>query len=193
VIAHLRGTVVERDTDRLVVDVGGVGYEVWVATRTARDAPEKVALHVYTLVAEDRLELYGFASAAERTAFVRLIGVSGVGPAKALPILDALPVEALATALDAGDVRALSAVKGIGKKTAELLVLELKGKLSAARSALPAIPHAADDALPLALAQLGYRRTEIDVALAHLAELGKASAPLAERIPLALERLAKGR
>ncbi len=191
-IAWLRGEVVERGADRLVINVGGVGYEVWAAPRVVREARDHVALHIYTQVAENTLELYGFASVDERAIFMRLIDISGIGPAKALPILDALDANALATAVNQGDVRTLSAVKGIGKKTAELIVLQLKGKLVGG-GPVSTLPPAVDDELPLALAQLGYRRSEIDVALAHLAELGKSAATLGERIPLALERLAKGR
>ncbi|MBM4367163.1 MAG: Holliday junction branch migration protein RuvA [Deltaproteobacteria bacterium] len=192
-IARLRGEIVERGPDRVVLDVGGVGYELWCAPRTIREARDHATFHVYTQVAEDTLELYGFASAEERAAFIRLISISGIGPAKALPVLDGLSVEQLATAINGGDVRTLSAVKGIGKKTAELIVLELKGKIAASAASAPAPTPRADDSFALALAQLGYRKAEIDLAAAHIAEIGKSEAPLPERITLALERLAKGR
>ncbi len=192
-IARLRGEIVERGSDRVVLDVGGVGYELWCAPRTIREARDQATFHVYTQVAEDTLELYGFASVEERAAFIRLVSISGIGPAKALPVLDSLTVDQLATAINTGDVRTLSAVKGIGKKTAELIVLELKGKIAASAAVVAPVAARADDSFALALAQLGYRKAEIDLAATHVAEIGKSEAPLPERITLALERLARGR
>ncbi|GDX83294.1 Holliday junction ATP-dependent DNA helicase RuvA [Deltaproteobacteria bacterium] len=194
-IARLRGEVVERGPGWLVVDVGGVGYEVLVPVRVAEATRESVTLSVYTAVREDAITLYGFATTDEKAAFESLIGVSGIGPKLGLACLSGLTVDALARAINGGDVRTLSAVPGIGKKTAERLILELKGKLSggvlaAGTVATPATR--ADDSLPLALAQLGYKRAEIDLALANLSELGKSAAPLAERIQLSLQRLSRG-
>ena len=194
-IARLRGEVVERGPGRLVVDVGGVGYEVWVPTRVAEAARDAVTLSVHTAVREDAITLYGFGSFEEKAAFEQLIGVSGIGPKLALACLSGLTVEALARALNGNDLRTLSAVPGIGKKTAERLVLELKGKLvggGGGEAAAAPVAAKQDDALPLALAQLGYKRAEIDVALAHLEELGKAKAELTERIQLSLKRLSRG-
>ncbi len=192
-IARLRGEVVERGPGWLVVDVAGVGYEVLVPARVGESARDEVTLLVHTAVREDAITLYGFATAEEKSAFVALTGVSGIGPKLGLACLSGLTVDALARALNGGDIRTLSAVPGIGKKTAERLILELKGKLSAARLA-PGVAAAptTDDTLPLALAQLGYKRAEIDLALSHLADLGKSAAPLPERIQLSLQRLSRG-
>lgn len=192
-IARLRGEVVERGPGWLVVDVAGVGYEVLVPARVGESARDEVTLLVHTAVREDAITLYGFATAEEKSAFVALTGVSGIGPKLGLACLSGLTVDALARALNGGDIRTLSAVPGIGKKTAERLILELKGKLSAARLApgVAAAPRT-DDTLPLALAQLGYKRAEIDLALSHLADLGKSAAPLPERIQLSLQRLSRG-
>ena len=192
-IARLRGEVVERGPGWLVVDVAGVGYEVLVPARVGESARDEVTLLVHTAVREDAITLYGFATAEEKSAFVALTGVSGIGLKLGLACLSGLTVDALARALNGGDIRTLSAVPGIGKKTAERLILELKGKLSAARLApgVAAAPRT-DDTLPLALAQLGYKRAEIDLALSHLADLGKSAAPLPERIQLSLQRLSRG-
>lgn len=195
-IARLRGEVVERGPGRLVVDVSGVGYEVFVPTRVVEAAREEVTLSIYTAVREDAITLFGFANAVEKAAFEALIGVSGIGPKLGLACLSGLTVDALARAINTNDLRTLSAVPGIGKKTAERLVLELKGKLvsgpmAAGPGGAPVVLKK-EDALPLALAQLGYKRGEIEVALAHLQELGKAEAPLAERIQLSLQRLSRG-
>ncbi len=192
-IARIRGEVVERGPGRLVVDVHGVGYEVWVPTRVAEAAREQVTLSVHTAVREDAITLFGFASGDEKGLFEQLIAISGIGPKLALACLSGLEPDAFARAVNAADVRTLSQVPGIGKKTAERIVLELKGKLTA--SALPTSSPAArapDDTLPLALAQLGYKRSEIDLALSHLVDLGKNEAPLPERIQLSLQRLSRG-
>lgn len=194
-IARLRGEVVERSAGRLVVDVNGVGYEVFVPTRVGEAARDQVTLLVHTSVREDAITLFGFATNDEKNCFEALIGVSGIGPKLGLACLSGLDAPALARAVNAGDVRALSQVSGIGKKTAERMVLELKGKLSAAEVdgvGPGVVVKPVDDSLPLALAQLGYKRSEIDLALSHLAELGKAAAPLPERIQVSLQRLSRG-
>ena len=189
-IARIRGEVVERGPGRLVVDVNGVGYELFVPTRVAEAAREQVTLAVHTSVREDAIVLFGFGSVEEKALFEQLIGISGIGPRLGLACVSGLDAGAFARAVNGGDVRTLSQVPGVGKKTAERIVLELKGKVSGgAAPPVSTAPRAADDALPLALAQLGYKRSEIDAALAHLAELGKADAPMPERIQLSLKRL----
>jgi Holliday junction DNA helicase RuvA len=195
-IARLRGDVVEIAPDHLVLDVNGVGYEVFVTTRTADtarlDAP--VTLHVHTALREDALTLYGFASASEKVAFLQLNTVQGVGARTALNALSTLAVDALATAVNGNDLKALCGIPGVGKKTAERMVLELKGKLSGAAAAIPtSAPRAApDDPLPLALAQLGYKKSEIDQALARLADRGLTAAPLNDRLAESLRMFAAG-
>ncbi len=189
-IARIRGEVVERGPGRLVVDVGGVGYELFVPTRVAEEARDQVVLSVHTSVREDAIVLFGFANVQEKGLFEQLIAISGIGPKLGLACVSGLDPEAFARAVNGGDVRTLSQVPGVGKKTAERIVLELKGKVSGGLGPAPAPgPRVADDGFALALAQLGYKRSEIDTALAHLAELGKAEAPLAERIQLSLKRL----
>lgn len=191
-IARLRGEVAEVAADRLVVDVHGVGYDVLVPTRTATTAREgaAVTLHVHTAVREDAITLYGFASPAEKSTFEALIGVNQVGPKMALGILGALTPAELARAIEGNDLRALTAVSGVGRKTAERLVLELRGKLAwtpAGPAATPAAPAArADDPLVLALAQLGYKKSEIDGVLVKLADRGLGEGPLSERLSAAL-------
>jgi Holliday junction DNA helicase RuvA len=189
-IARIRGEVVERGPGRLVVDVGGVGYELFVPTRVAEEARDQVILAVHTSVREDAIVLFGFANAHEKGLFEQLIAISGIGPKLGLACVSGLDPDAFARAVNGADVRTLSQIPGVGKKTAERIVLELKGKVAGGLAAAgPAPVRAPDDGLPLALAQLGYKRSEIDSALAHLAELGKADAPLPERIQLSLKRL----
>lgn len=162
-IAHLRGTLLSRHPARVVVEVHGVGYEVQVPVGTYAQLPNpgsEVALHVFTHVREDALNLFGFAAAAEKQLFEKLITVNGVGPKLALAILSGLAPEELARALRAGDYARLTAVPGVGKKTAERLVLELRDKIAAGPDAeqgpaAPAAGSAAEDVVS-ALVNLGY-------------------------------------
>ncbi len=195
-IARLSGSVAEIAPDHLVLDVQGVGYEVFVTARTAETArlESPLTLHVHTALREDSLTLYGFTSAAEKATFLLLNTVQGVGARTALNALSALAVDALASAVNGNDLRALCTIPGVGKKTAERMVLELKGKLTFSVAAIPtSAPRAApDDPLPLALAQLGYKKSEIDTALARLAERGLSAAPLNDRLAESLRIFAAG-
>jgi Holliday junction DNA helicase RuvA len=195
-IARLSGSVAEIAPDHLVLDVQGVGYEVFVTARTTETArlESPLTLHVHTALREDSLTLYGFTSAAEKATFLLLNTVQGVGARTALNALSALAVDALASAVNGNDLRALCTIPGVGKKTAERMVLELKGKLTFSVAAIPtSAPRAApDDPLPLALAQLGYKKSEIDTALARLAERGLSAAPLNDRLAESLRIFAAG-
>jgi Holliday junction DNA helicase RuvA len=176
VIALLTGRVVERDGSRGILDVRGVGYEVFAATGTLDkwvEADGDVVAHIYTQVSEDTLSLYGFEGGEERRAFVTMIGVSGVGPKGALAALETMPVSDLAQACDSGNIATLSRIKGVGKKTAQRMALELKGKLPITFSVNSAAKAAvAGDQLPLALDRLGYSKAEISRAMAALAAQG---------------------
>jgi Holliday junction DNA helicase RuvA len=194
-IARLKGTVAEIGADRLVIDVGGVGYEVSVPARTAEaarlDAP--LTLQVYTVLREDALLLYGFATTAEKECFQLLIGVNQVGPKIGLSALSALTVDGLARAINSNDLATLSKIQHVGKKTAERIVLELRDKLVASPlAAAPVARTAPDDPLPLALAQLGYKKSEIDIAIARLAERGFADASPQVRLSESLKIFSSG-
>jgi holliday junction DNA helicase RuvA len=176
VIASLAGRLVEADADGLVVEVGGVGLRVHAsaaALRAAREHPQAVALQTHLVVREDALTLYGFASHRERGLFVALLGVSGLGPAKALALLSGYPVDALQRGIATGDLALLASVSGIGKRTAERIVVELRDKLGAA--ALESVaadgataPAAGDPHLSArdALVALGFGVAEAESALA---------------------------
>lgn len=133
-IAHLRGTILHHTIDRVILDVQGVGYEIWVPTGTqgrllAQVAEDEViGVHVYTNVREDALQLFGFASQDEKRVFERLLTVSGIGPKLALAILSALEPLELLKAVETNDLSALTKVSGVGKKTGQRLILELKSK-----------------------------------------------------------------
>jgi Holliday junction DNA helicase RuvA len=199
-IARLTGKVVFDDpAGTLVVDVHGVGYELMTPVGTrgrAQTAAEMVTLFVHTHVREDALDLFGFASELERRVFRQLIQVPNVGPRTALNVLSALPTEELAEAVHHSDVARLCRVPGIGKKTAERLVLELKEKLPKLTERSPAASAPAptrDDAQRLvgALTNMGYRAAEAERAVKSLASrVGKE--PVADLLREALASLTPG-
>jgi Holliday junction DNA helicase RuvA len=135
VIAHLRGTVAERGVDSAVIDVGGVGYAVTLTSAAMRALPrvsENVTLSTYTHGSADSpWQLFGFADADERSVFEALLGVQGVGPKVAVAILSGLPVGELVRAISGGDVARLTQIRGVGRKIAERLAVELRDKIGA--------------------------------------------------------------
>ena len=169
-IAQLRGRLLRKDPGEVVVDVGGVGYRVIIPVSTFYRLGEPGAdtsLLTYTHVREDALALYGFLTAQEQSLFELLIGVAGVGPRLAINILSGIEAPELLQALASGDVARLTRTPGVGKKTAERLVLELReraGKLAASAPAPAEGPSALKEDLVSALANLGYGRAEADKA-----------------------------
>jgi len=172
VIARLSGTVLDLRTDRLVLDVGGVGYDLAIPLGTFSALPpagEKAAVHVHTHVREDALSLFGFATREEKYVFERLISVSGIGPKVALTVLSGLPLPDLVRAIVTQDARVLATIPGVGKKLAERLGLELKEKLADFRTGagVPGAPgktSAVDDAIG-ALENLGYKLQQAEQAV----------------------------
>ncbi|MBZ0170445.1 Holliday junction DNA helicase ruvA [Candidatus Methylomirabilis lanthanidiphila] len=131
-IAQLRGLLASKDPGQIVVDVNGVGYQVFVPLSTFYQLPEvhqEVRLRVYTHVREDAIQLYGFHSAEERMTFELLTGVSGIGPRLAANILSGISVEEFIPAVLEGDIARLKAIPGVGRKTAERIIVELKDKV----------------------------------------------------------------
>lgn len=132
-IAHLRGTVFEKHPNEVIVEAGGVGYEVQIPISTYTSLPDvgaAVSLRIYTHVREDAFLLFGFVTADEKFVFERLISVSGIGPKLAITVLSGLATEDLVGAIRGGDVQKLVRIPGVGKKTAERMVLELKDKMA---------------------------------------------------------------
>jgi Holliday junction DNA helicase RuvA len=175
VIAHLSGRLLEKDArrvQRLVIDVQGVGYEVLAPLSTVYtlgDAGSSVALRIYTHVREDVIQLFGFATALEHSLFERLVGVNGVGPKLALAILSGIEPSDLGRAIRDNDLGRLTAIPGVGRKTAERLVVELRDRLAQDFGQAPAAvasPGAAvrNDLLS-ALANLGYQRAAAEKAV----------------------------
>jgi Holliday junction DNA helicase RuvA len=178
-IAHLRGRLLTKEPNRAIVEAAGVGYELAISIPTYSELPNagaEVSLHVHTHVREDAIALFGFLRADEKRLFERLISVSGIGPKLAITILSGMSAEFLVAAIKGNDVAALTKVPGIGKKTAERMVLELRDKL-AAFAAAPAKPPASaveDDVLS-ALTNLGYQQQAAEKAIAAAAGSEKAS------------------
>jgi Holliday junction DNA helicase RuvA len=177
VIAHLRGKLISKHPNQAVIETGGVGYDVVISVPTFTELPEagrEVALHIHTHVREDTLALYGFLRADEKKLFERLIAVSGIGPKLAITILSGMPAEQMVAAIRAGDHARLTRIPGIGRKTAERMVVELRDKLEAfaATPAAPAATPVEEDVLS-ALTNLGYQRPAAERALAAAAKNGK--------------------
>jgi Holliday junction DNA helicase RuvA len=186
VIARLRGRPVGRTPDGLVLDVNGVGYLVAATPTVLRRAAagSEVTVETYLHVREDALQLYGFGDAEERELFVHLLTVSGVGPKVALAVVSGSPAAELRKAIALGDHARFQAIPGIGKKTAERIVLELKEKLgSAAEPGLSAVGDAPGHTIARdALVELGYSVLDAERALAEV----DPDLPAEERVRLAL-------
>lgn len=198
-IAQLIGIVAEKNSDNVVVDVNGIGFQVLTSATTLSNLPaagEKIKLYTVFNVREDAMELFGFSTREEKRMFDKLRGVNGVGPKTALGILSALTVRDISLALLTGDATALTKAPGIGKKTAQRLVLELKDKVdqSEVTSAadVPAVTRAAQSSAAQeaieALLALGYQSTEAAVAVANVQD--KSDKP-DELIRLALRGMMK--
>jgi holliday junction DNA helicase RuvA len=180
-IAHLRGKLLVKHPNQAIVDAGGVGYDVAISVPTFSDLPavgSEVSLHVHTHVREDQIALYGFLRAAEKQLFEKLIGVSGIGPKLAITILSGMATDEMVAAIRGGDVARLTRIPGIGRKTAERMVLELRDKLATpvagTEPAAPALSGIEEDVLS-ALMNLGYQRATAEKALAVAAKNGKSS------------------
>lgn len=183
-IASLKGVVAEKGATEAVIDVGGVGYRVNLSLLTLSQLPEPgqgTSLRIRTVVREDAFDLYGFLTRAEEDLFLLLNSVSHVGPKLALSVLSGLEVEALIAALGKGDVARLTRIHGVGKKTAERLVLELKDKVKLvipekSGAKVKAQPSAKGD-LVSALLNLGYKDAQAEAAAEAAAEALGPEAP----------------
>jgi len=197
VIAHVRGRLLEKHPTRVVVEVGGLGLEIQVpltASEAMGEVGEEAALHTVLVVREDALSLYGFRTAQERTLFLKLIAVSGIGPKIALNALSVPSTAQLVAALRGQDLAFLTRLPGIGKKTAERMSLELKDGLAefAAEPAVGSPGRAEADAVA-ALVSLGYTRPSAMDAVERAArELAGRSDP-ETLIRIALQRLSGGK
>jgi Holliday junction DNA helicase RuvA len=188
-IARLRGKPVGSTPEGLVLDVGGVGYLVAATPSAIRkaDGADEVVVETYLHVREDAMQLYGFADRAERELFIQLLTVNGVGPKVALAIVSGSPAEELRRAIVREDIARFQAIPGIGKKTAERIVLELKEKIGAGVVELMAAPSGDTHVVARdALVELGYTLVDAERALAD----SDPALPPEERVRLALKRAA---
>ena len=188
-IGRITGTLLEKNPPTVCIDVGGIGYEIDVPMSTLYDLPDngaKVSLHTHLTVREDAHTLYGFLSVQERTAFRSLIKVTGIGARTALAVLSGMSVNDLANAINQQETGLLTRVPGIGKKTAERLLLELRGKMGI-ETTDAARPTAGRDDILNALLSLGYSSSESQAALKSLPE----GIDVAEGIRLALKSLSR--
>ena len=183
-IGRLTGRVIEEEDGGTILDVNGVGYELVVPIgtigRAKSDAEGRVTLFVHTHVREDIFSLFGFASEGDRLAFRTLIGVSSVGPKTAIAVLSALPAHELGQAIARKELAKLTSISGIGKKTAERLLLELKDTPSSANA----------DVLARALVGMGYKPAEADRAIEQLGDKMD-ELPIADLVKEALSVLSK--
>jgi Holliday junction DNA helicase RuvA len=189
-IGRIAGTLLEKHPPQILVDVGGVGYELLVSMATFYNLPavgDKVSLHTHLTIREDAHLLFGFGSETERRAFRELIKVSGIGAKTALAVLSGLSVDDLASAVAAQESGRLVRTPGIGKKTAERLLLELKGKLDFAAVTLPGTTARTSDDVRQALLALGYNDKEAELAIKQL----PADLPVSDAIRQALKLLSK--
>jgi Holliday junction DNA helicase RuvA len=198
VIARLSGVLLERRADGAVVDVNGVGYLVHLSLQSLARLPAEggaVQLRTYTHVREDALQLFGFATAEEEQLFSLLIEVSGVGPKLASTILSGMPASELARALVNSEFARLTKISGVGKKTAERLVVELKDKLVklglTGRASSDAAAAAGAGPLLSALLNLGYRQSSAERAAEAVQRALGAGAPLEEQVREALRVLGR--
>ena len=174
-IAHLRGKLLVKHPNQAIVEVNGVGYDVTISVPAFSELPgagSEVSLHIHTHVREDQIALYGFLRQAEKQLFEKLITVSGIGPKLAVTILSGMPADEMVGAIRGGDVARLTRIPGIGKKTAERMVLELRDKLPVAAAgpavAAPTLSAVEEDVIS-ALVNLGYQRPAAEEALASAA------------------------
>jgi Holliday junction DNA helicase RuvA len=173
-IAHLRGKLIAKHPNQAIVETAGVGYDVVITVPTFSDLPgvgSDVGLHIHTHVREDQIALYGFLRPTEKTLFEKLITVSGIGPKLAITILSGMAADEMVGAIRGNDIARLTRIPGIGKKTAERMVLELRDKLppqgTEAITPVSSLSAVEEDVLS-ALMNLGYQRPTAEKALASL-------------------------
>src|ERR1700692_217225 len=178
-IAHLRGKLLAKHPNQVVVETSGVGYDVTISVPTFSELPAngaEVALHIHTHVRHDQIALYGFLRPTEKLLFEKLLTVSGIGPKLAITILSGMAADEMVHAIRSNDIAPLTRIPGIGKKTAERMVLELRDKLAVEKmgeiAAAPALSPIEEDVLS-ALVNLGYQRSAAEKALTSVSKNGQ--------------------
>jgi len=193
-IAHLKGRLIQKSADRVTLDVGGVGYCVWIPLSTylkLGDLQETVRLHIYTHMSDNSLSLYGFDTEEERHLFLKLIGISGIGPKIALNILSGMEASDLKEAIRQADIARISLIPGIGKKTAMRIALELQEKLDLKERILETGSSREREDLISALVNLGFKRKEVERIVDQCIRKYTAEADFDLLLRESLKRLAK--
>lgn len=194
-IGHLQGTVLRSSPERVLVDVQGVGYEVHIPLSTYYEIERAgpggaVRLFIHTHLREDGIALFGFWSEREKLLFEKLIAVSGIGPRLARVVLSGMAADDLLAALAAGDLGRLTTIPGIGRKTAERMVLELREKVRELAAELPGREAGADGDVVSALVNLGYKPAQAERAVAD-ARRDRPAAPFQDLLRASLNRLSR--
>lgn len=194
-IARLSGKLAWKNPDEIVLDVGGVGYQIFIPLSTFYELPERgeaLSLQIYTAVRENAIELYGFFTAKEKELFKLLLSVSKIGPKLAQNILSGIATAEFKTAVLSGDVLKLNAIPGIGRKTAERIILELKDKIPKAEASgqeAVALPGDVFDDVMSALLNLGYKRPIAERAVKRAMNEAGRDVPLEDVIRLSLKHV----
>jgi Holliday junction DNA helicase RuvA len=197
VIAQISGTVAHKVPGEVIVDVGGVGYQVFIPLNVFYRLPEigeRVTLYIHTHLREDALQLFGFQEATEKQVFLLLNSVAGIGPKLAINILSGIPADELAQAIKEGDQLRLVSIPGVGKKLAERMIVELRDKFATFQAQVTEIPVASNgsqlvqDAVS-ALVNLGYRKAEVEKSVRDTVQAGNTT--LEEVIKEALRRISR--
>jgi holliday junction DNA helicase RuvA len=177
-IAHLRGKLIARHPNQVIIDTSGVGYDVTISVPTFSELPpagSEISLHIHTHVREDQIALYGFLRPEEKQLFEKLLTVSGIGPKLAITLLSGMPADDMVTSIRGNDISRLTKIPGIGRKTAERMVLELRDKLPVPglepKQVIPTWSAIEEDVLS-ALENLGYQRPAAEKALQQAAKNG---------------------
>ncbi|MEM7353760.1 MAG: Holliday junction branch migration protein RuvA [Acidobacteriota bacterium] len=194
-IGYLTGALLQIAPNRVLLDVRGVGYEVQIPLSTYYEVQKveaggTAAFHIHTHVRDDTLALFGFWTERERRLFERLIGVSGIGPKLAQTVLSGMVPDDLISALAAGDARRLNSIPGVGKKTAERMILELRDKVQGLAAELPEKPVVVENDLVEALVGLGYKAAAAGRAVAQVAKK-QPDAPFADQLRASLKLLSR--
>ncbi len=193
-IAYLKGNLIQKSSNQVILDIGGVGYCAWIPLSTylkIGDFNETVALHIYTHMTDNSLALYGFYSEEEREIFLKLINISGIGPKIALNILSGIEASDLEEAIKRSDIARISLIPGIGKKTAMRIAMELQEKLDLKEKVLETPSSKEKEDLVSALMNLGFKRREVEKIVDECIQTCSLEAGFEKLLRESLKRLAK--
>lgn len=193
-IAYLKGKLIQKSSNQVILDIGGVGYRAWIPLSTylkIGDFNETVALHIYTHMTDNSLALYGFHSEEERELFLKLINISGIGPKIALNILSGIGASDLEDAIRRSDIVRISLIPGIGKKTAMRIAMELQEKLDLKEKVLETSHSKEKEDLVSALMNLGFKRREVEKIVDECLQAYSLEAGFEKLLRESLKKLAK--